>query len=312
MKCRICGKVANIELKAHNIALCRDDFINFFERRVRKTIEKYKLMIEKDKVLIAISGGKDSLALSLVLKRLGYDVSGIYINLGIHDYSDLSQIKCESFSKKYNVPIYVFSIKDFFEEDIKEIAKKMRRKSCSICGLIKRYVMNRVGYEKNFSVLATGHNLDDEVAQLFGNLLNFDLQRLSKEKIIMPSKEKTIKKVKPLSLITEKEIAAYAIMNGIDYVYDECPYSIGATSLTYKEALNSIEAKSAGTKLRFFKEFLSKQSLFFEDKTENDIKYCHNCGYLTYRNLCSFCLLAEKLSRFDKVRLNFLDYCKQL
>lgn len=319
MKCKICGSNAQIELRNHNIALCRDDFFVFFEKRVKKTIEKYKLINSSDKVLVAISGGKDSLALIYVLNKLGYICEGLYINLGISGYSERSEEKCKKFSEIFGLNVYTFSVTNFFGTGIFEISRKMKRNSCSVCGIIKRYVMNRFGVEWNFSVLATGHNLDDESAQAFGSILNFDFTRLQKEKILLPSKDKVLKKVKPFSLLTEREIAGYTIMKGIDYIYEECPYSKGATSLTYKSALNLVEEKSPGTKLRFFKGFIENQGIFKnlidENKNidkDNESKYCVNCGYLTYRENCNFCLIAERFSRKDEVRLDFSNYFYKL
>lgn len=214
---------------------------------------------------------------------------------------------------KYQFLLLTLSL--FFGMGIPEISKKVRRNYCSVCGIIKRYVMNRYGIEANFTVLATGHNLDDEASFALGSILNFDFQRVGKEKIILPSKIKALKKIKPLSLVTEKEVAAYAILNGIDYIYDECPYSKGATSLVYKSALNLIEERSPGTKLRFFKKVAEGKDLFREEKDiseDSEEKFCSICGYLTYREKCNFCLISEKLSVENKVRSNFSNYIFKL
>jgi uncharacterized protein (TIGR00269 family) len=246
---------------------------------------------------------------------MGLSVTGFYIHLGIPKYSDLSLEKCRNFSNKNDIPIYVFNLKEFFGHGIFDLSKKTKRNTCSVCGIVKRYVMNRFGMEGGFTVLATGHNLDDEASFALGSILNFDIQKLEKEKIILPAKQKTLKKIKPLSLLTEKEVAAYAILNNIDYIYDECPYSKGATSLVYKSAINLIEERSPGTKLRFFKKIIENRDMFknASDKDiEEDEKFCLNCGFLTYREKCNFCLIASKFSLEDKVRGNFSNYVFKL
>lgn len=311
MKCRICGKKAIIELRAHNIALCKDDFNTFFERRIKKTISHFRLIDRDEKVAVAVSGGKDSLSLLYALNRFGLSLSGVYINLGIERYSDLSEEKCKRFSQTHGIPIYSFSTKDFFGKDIHNLSSLLRRPPCSICGTVKRYIMNRFCIEYGFHILATGHNLDDEAATLLGNLITFNTNYLGKENLCLPPKLKTVKKIKPLGLISEREIAAYALTNSIDYIYDECPYSLGATSLKYKEALNLIEEKSPGSKLNLFKRYIENADIFKRTKKEIEDRLCKNCGFLTTQEVCSFCSTLIRLGIPNSIS-NFSNYFKKL
>jgi len=82
MKCRVCGKEANIRLSAYNTALCADDFLTFFERRVTRAIQKYNLIDKTDSPLVAVSGGKDSLSLWYILNSAGLQADGILYRLG--------------------------------------------------------------------------------------------------------------------------------------------------------------------------------------------------------------------------------------
>jgi uncharacterized protein (TIGR00269 family) len=181
---------------------------------------------------------------------------------------------------------------------VKDLARIMRRPSCSLCGMLKRYVMNRACTEFGYSVLATGHNLDDEASALLGNLLHWKEEYLWRKGVALEAEGTHLaKKVKPFFLCSEKETAAYAIMSGIDYVYDECPHSIGAKTLLYKDLLNRIEDESPATKIAFVKGYLKRakkeeRSHGREEKPEKT--RCARCGYPSYSETCSFCLLANR------------------
>ena len=63
MKCKKCGGLAVINMRQHRLRLCADHFVEWFVSMTQRTIEKYKMFTPTDKVLVAVSGGKDSLAL---------------------------------------------------------------------------------------------------------------------------------------------------------------------------------------------------------------------------------------------------------
>lgn len=299
MKCKICGKPAVIKLRAHNIALCPEHFTEFFERQVRRTISKYKMLTPGERVLVAVSGGKDSLVLITVLQRLGYDVMGFHIDLGIGEYSQVSRQKAEAHCEKIGAPCLVYDLKEMFGMGITEAARKSKRSPCSLCGMTKRYLMNMAARETGIDVVATGHNLDDQAAALFANLLRWDVSYLAKGSPVLPAEHGFPRKVKPLALVSEREVAAYALINGIDYVRWECPHSEGARFLVYKEHLNQIEEMSPGTKRRFYQGYLDNIWRFQDEEEERKLKPCKICGMPTAAEdgICSFC----KFWRRDEV-----------
>jgi uncharacterized protein (TIGR00269 family) len=174
-----------------------------------------------------------------------------------------------------------------------------RGKPCSVCGLIKRHVMNRVARDGGYDVLATGHNLDDEVAVLFGNTLTWNSSYIVRQAPVLPAdKPGLARKVKPFCRIYERESAAYALVRGIEYIYDECPFAEGSTSIEHKEILNQMERTSPGTKLQFYLNFLraKEQGLFAEHKADQvELHACEKCGQPTSApGSCAFCRLWER------------------
>ncbi len=301
MKCKFCDKPAVIKLRAYNLKLCGEHFTSFIEQRVEKTIKKYRLFTKNDRILVGISGGKDSLNTIYILNKLGYKTEGLYIDLGIGDYSKHSKEKAIAFTEKFDIPIHIYEIKKDFGLGITEISMLLRRKPCSVCGVIKRYILNKFAYENGFTVLATGHNLDDEVATLFSNVLSWQEGYLARQDILLPRKhDKLVKKVKPLALISEKESAAYAILKQIDYIREECPNAKGATSIFYKNILNQIEEKQPSTKLRFYLDFIRRGKKFFEKalkEREDALHSCKVCGYPTTREVCQYCTIKNEVQK---------------
>lgn len=303
MKCRKCGQPAVINMRHHKLTLCEDCFLAWVALRVQHTIERFRMFTHDEKILVAVSGGKDSLALWHILNHLGYATEGIYIDLSISEgeYSRQSRDKVRKFAGQHgDLPYRVVDVEALYGRSVPEQARARRRggKVCSVCGLVKRHIMNRVAHEGGFSAVATGHNLDDEVAVLLQNTLNWEVGYLGRQAPVLPERQTHLsRKVKPLCLMYEREMAAYALILGIDYIYAECPFSVGAKTIFYKQLLNQLEARSLGSKLRFYTMFLKEKTagnMRFLDLSGEELGPCRRCGQPTSAaELCAFCRLWD-------------------
>jgi uncharacterized protein (TIGR00269 family) len=299
-----------MNMRQHKLALCAEHFAEWVPAQVEKTIHTYQMFTRTDRVLVAVSGGKDSLGLWDILLALGYRADGLYLGLGIDGgfgYSDESQRKCEEFINHFTdsqthepwLPnLHRLSIPETYGEAIPAVAQRVQRgrgKPCSVCGLIKRHEMNRIAYELGYSVLATGHNLDDEAAVLFGNTLTWQVGYLARQGPVLPAGDGFARKVKPLCRIYEREMTAYCLVRGIDYIYEECPYALGATSIAHKELLAELERRSPGAKQNFYLSFLkAKEGGLLHDHQDPPatMHACERCGQpTTAPGLCAFCRL---------------------
>ncbi len=303
MKCRRCkdkgiSSKAIIFLPHHNLSLCKNCFGEWYEYRLRQTIKKTRMFTPGEKILVAVSGGKDSLALWYALKKLGYKVDAVHIDLGIKekDYSLISREKAENLGKRIKSHLHIVSIKEHLGEGIPELHWLSGRSPCSVCGLVKRYFINLIAKKGSYSCVATGHNLDDEVATLFSNLLSWDVDLMIRQAPVLPEKKGFARRVKPLVRFTEKENLLYCLIHEIDYIREECPLARGTSSLLYKRLFNEVEQTSPGSKLRFYFNFQTNLRPLLPNKSTARLKSCPSCGQpTTSDNLCAFCRLKERV-----------------
>lgn len=295
MKCTRCKIPAVVDLPSHHAAFCRDCYLIFARRLVERAIHEHEMFTSDDRILIAISGGKDSLALSWQLQELGYNISGLHIDLGIPESSAIARDYTERFCAKQNIELHVIETAALGLA-MPEVKRRMKRPICSVCGQTKRYLFNKFALENGFTVLATGHNLDDETSRLLANVMRWDTAYLSDQGPLMPAEKGFAKKVKPLFRLTEFETANLCFLAGIDYGYAPCPYSSKASFPVYKKLLADLEDIQPGRKINFYDQFLRCGRQGFSGRTDEDsVQPCTLCGYPTSSGECGVCRLRARM-----------------
>jgi uncharacterized protein (TIGR00269 family) len=305
MKCRKCGIKASVNMRQHKLALCKEHYLEWVPEQTERFIKKYGMFTHAEKILVAVSGGKDSLSLWDILIRLGYKADGLYLGLGIDGgigYSAESHRLTKVFADRHGLTLHVVDVETEYGQPIpvlSEISHRGHGKPCAVCGLTKRHEMNRMARDLGYDVLATGHNLDDEASVLFGNTLTWSGDYLLRQGPVLPEIPGLARKVKPLCRFYEREMTAYALARGIPYIYEECPFAEGSSTIYYKEILNQLETTRPGAKLTFYLSFLEarKNGLFAErDEAPVNMHPCTRCGQpTTAPGLCSFCRMMEKV-----------------
>ncbi len=305
MKCHKCGATAVIQMRQHRLQLCGAHFIEWVTTTTQRAIETYRMFTPADRVLVAVSGGKDSLSLWDLLLNLGYQAEGLYISLGIDEginYSAKSLEMCQKFVAEHHpaARLRVVDVGAEYGQGIPVLARTRRRgqaKPCAVCGLVKRHIMNRAARDGGFAAIATGHNLDDEAAVLMQNTLHWQTGYLARQAPVLDERGGLACKVKPFVRLYEREAAAYALVRGLDYIYDECPFAKGSTTNFYKELLNQLELTSPGAKQQFYLQFLRAREagrVTFAEGGELALQPCARCGQpTTAGGVCAFCRLWE-------------------
>ncbi|PTQ51600.1 MAG: tRNA(U54)-2-thioribothymidine synthetase [Brockia lithotrophica] len=295
-RCKICKRPAYIDLPQHNISLCAEHFDGFFVQQVERTIRRYRMLPPRAKVVVALSGGKDSLVTALVLKRLGYEVLGFHVDLGIdlNDYSPKSREAVLTFSRRFEIPVEIVSLKEAYDKTIPDVYKR-EKKICPICGMTRRHLMNAYALKAaevyGAYALATGHHLDDLTAQLFANVLRWDFHYLAKGLPVLPPEDGFARKIKPLALTSEFEVVAFARLHNVEFVRCSCPLGKDAKFRKYQSMLRAIEALSPGTKRYFYQRYTEIAHIFAEQAPEARpaLRKCLVCGMPSSSPVCSFC-----------------------
>jgi tRNA-5-methyluridine54 2-sulfurtransferase len=323
VKCAVCRGPAVIDLRRHNANFCADHFLRFCRDQVARAIDDHDMIEPGDRVLVAVSGGKDSLALWDLLLELGYDAEGVTIGLGIGDYSTASTEAAVAFAERRDLTLHRIDLRGEYDYDIPTASAVTNRVPCSSCGLSKRHLIDKAALDGGYEVVATGHNLDDEAAVLFGNVLHWHTEYLGRQQPTLaeriaprPDTRSDVgsgraagprvfpRKVKPLVRLAERETAAYCVLRAIDYIVEECPMAEGNRHLRYKEALNTVEAASPGAKQAFYFGFLDRAATRFApdaDGADGGLRACARCGAPTTGDVCAFCRLVDRVAGHDPV-----------
>lgn len=268
-------------------------------KTVFKTIEKYKLVENKDNIFVALSGGKDSACALFSLKKyieekdLDARLKGFHINFGL-PISDRVQQIVEKQAKLAGVELIAINAKKDLGIDIGEAMKRSARPICSICGVLKRYLINKIPREMNASKVATGHHMDDFVVFFFKNILNQKYFWSSKFRPkLEPIHPKQITKIRPLFFVGSKDNNEFCEENDIPFVKAEvCPHAyyhckVDASTEKWYKIIYSIEQTHKNFRRQLLKSVI-KMSKFFE-MADNGLKECKICGEPTNREICSFC-----------------------
>ena len=258
--CGACGERPAAYARAYSgERLCAPCFTSSIERKAARTISKHSMIRSGDRrVCVAVSGGKDSLALLRVLSRMSegrrFAVSAVMIDEGIPGYRDEALGIAERYCGRLGVELAVSSYRDLFGTTLDEALRGREGRgaptSCSICGTLRRRAIDIAAAEAGADVVATAHNLDDAVQTFLINVISGDTERIGR---MLPGSSGALgggapRRVQPFCEIYEQEIVFYAFVNEIPFQAEPCPHMNEGVRTGLREFLNGLEAAHAGSK----------------------------------------------------------------
>jgi tRNA-5-methyluridine54 2-sulfurtransferase len=269
------------------------------EKKVQETIKNYKLIDKKSKVIVALSGGKDSTTILYILHKLGYNVEGLMIDLHLGNWSKIHLKNMKEFCKELKVPFHVADLKKEIGQGIcfiKSVLKKEKNLTgCTVCGVIKKWILNRWAKKLNADVLVTGHNLDDECQTVLMNFLkgNILLGIRSTPSTGEKNQEGFVQRVKPLFFVPESEIRKYAEKQKFNILYDKCPCAIGTYRVETRGWLNGISDKEKLKIVEGWQKIIPK----LNKNKEQNVKKCKTCGEPSKSEICKACRIFEVIRK---------------
>jgi uncharacterized protein (TIGR00269 family) len=277
------------------------------EDRVRKTISKYDMLKPKDNFMIAVSGGKDSVALLHILSKLEKPFPGAKfcagtVDEGIRGYRDEALKIAEENCRKLGVEHVVSSFKELFGYTLDEIVTLIEKKGaggltpCSYCGVLRRKALNTLARDSGVDKLVTAHSLDDETQTMLLNIVHGDPLRIVRSKPVLDVVHPLlVRRVKPLCMVPEKEVVFYAYLKGIEFQCIDCPYAETALRNDLRSMLNRMEHKHAGTLFTVFSSMEKMRPALEAFIEETELRDCRLCGEPASGDLCRACEMLEEL-----------------
>ena len=301
IQCSKCKKPAIIFIRYSGAHLCKNHFIEFVERRVKRDLKKQG-RTEKDSTIgIALSGGKDStvtlyLMHEIFSKRPDITLHAITVDEGIKGYRDTSLPIAKKNCKKLGIEHHVISFKDTVGITMDTIASRHDViGECSYCGVFRRFCLNKKTKELGADRLVTGHNLDDMAQSVLMNFTNGDMQKLARLGPHTRIQPGLVPRFLPLRTIPEKEVMVYALMKNIEFHNAECPYSTRALRGTFRDIIDSLEDSTPGTRHSILKSYESIKELLLEQYPPVALNTCPSCGEPTSQKTCKTCVLKKRI-----------------
>lgn len=308
--CTLCKRREAVFMRPYSgEKLCAQCFCRSIEDKVRVTVAKYEMFEPTDKIMVAVSGGKDSVALLHILAKIEKafpkaSLCAVTVDEGIKGYRDEALKFAIGNCRKLGVKHFVTSFKELYGYSLDEIVKMTLERGenakgltpCAYCGVLRRRALNLAARKAGVDKLATAHNLDDETQTILLNILHGDALRIARVKpVLTEAHPKFVQRVKPMCEVPEKEIALYAYLKQIEFQSIPCPYASTALRSDIRVMLNRMEEKHAGIKFTLIRSVERLRPALDAVAEEVKLRDCRECGEPTVGEICKPCQILQKL-----------------
>ncbi len=281
--------------------LCEPCFRESIVSKTRRTISKYDMIRRGERVAVAVSGGKDSLALLRVLHDCAgaetNELVAISVDEGVAGYRDEALAHARELASELGIEHVLVSYKELFGFSLDEALDWKDERdvsSCSFCGVFRRRAIDEAAVRAGASVVATAHNLDDFVQTFLMNLMHGDVARLAWLDPAYSDDSFPVRRVKPFMEIYEEEVALFAFQSRIAFQSVSCPYMHEGLRSEVRDYLNLMEANHPGMKNVLLSSCLDVISRYARSVEKASVP-CTRCGKPSSSGLCNVCRMKAQV-----------------
>jgi uncharacterized protein (TIGR00269 family) len=285
--------------------LCRQHFQEWLETQVFTELNRF--VSNQDSLAVAASGGKDSTALLELVhewngrRKSPLPFSAILIDEGIAGYREFTRHFLEDFCHRKNINLRIVSFQQEFGAALDHMLSdrsRLQASSCTICGALRRYLLNRTARQLGATKLLLAHNLDDEVQTCLMNLFAGNVGQFSRKGELAGITDHPlfVVRFKPLIRVPEKAMTVYGLLNYPKLPDHECPYLRESLRFNMRQLANRLEAQTPGFKQSLMETYLSKvlpALKTFEQPA--GLGECSSCGEPSSQPVCQTCEFCRKL-----------------
>lgn len=235
------------------------------EKKVKKAIFEYGLIRDGDRVLIGLSGGKDSLALVELLGKRSkilnprFEVVVAHIVMkNIPYHSDWVYLK--SFAEKYDLPFVM-------HETAFDATTDKRKSPCFLCSWTRRKALFDIAKQYQCNKIALGHHQDDILATLLMNMIHQGAFGTMPPRLRMNKFDMEI--IRPLCLVEEKELLRIAAWKGYRKQIKNCPYESESSRSEVVEILKRLEEINPEARYSLWNSMSNIQADYLPQKVQN-------------------------------------------
>jgi len=302
-----------IQRKVNSEFYCPECFVELIEDKIYQTVVHYKMLKLSDRIIVGLSGGKDSISLLYNIAKIkekirnNEPIIALTIDEGIKDYRKNSIEDAKQYCQRYNIEHKIISFKEHVGKNLDEILllKKgtdAERYTCNYCATIRRRLLNEGAKHLGGTVLALGHNLTDVTETFLMNVLHKRHQLIANQYLFKEetkeAKKHFIKKVMPLMKIPEEEIFLYVNLKHLKYYPSHCPYREDDPILRKRvlDFILKIKTILPEVEYNLFESFQQMSEKLYKTVSNEKFQECKICGYPSGKTqICTYCTLTESL-----------------
>ena len=254
--------------------ICSEDMAKFTEedilmrrigQRFNKGVVKYRLIDDGDKILVGLSGGKDSLALlELLAKRSRilkpkFSVVAVHVSMTNIPYqADLDYLR--NYAEELSVPFIHY-------ETSFDPSTDTRKSPCFLCSWNRRKALFTVAKEQGCNKIALGHHMDDILETLLMNITFQGAFSTMPPKLVMKKFDMTI--IRPMCMVHEADLEEMAVVRNFRKQIKNCPYETQSNRTDMKGVLKQLETLNPEARYSLWGSMTNVQEELLPDKVEN-------------------------------------------